>query len=287
MVMSIEEIILSHDRRGVSALRPYLPVRFCHDAAAFVLKASGRRRKVAVVTTGFYVRSACAPETDGPPGALAIGRALHMLGFRVIYVTDQCTMPLFGADIVGKAEVVDFAITDHDSSRRFALEFLAGVRPSLLIAVERCGLDCNRQYSNMTGEDITLHTGKVDYLFMGQNNTLAIGDGGNEIGMGNLAQYIPAVTSLPRSPALTSVNKLVIASVSNWGAYGLVAALSRLVKQNLLPSVDWERDMITEMVSRGAVDGISGERRSAVDGFNLDENAWALTELQRLLAPEP
>ena len=283
---SIEQIILSHDRRGVSALRRYLPVRFCHEAAAFVLQTGSRRRKVAVVTTGFYVHSACAPETDGPPGALAIGRALHMLGFQVIYVTDECTMPLFSADIVGTAEAVDFPIADHDYSRSFALDFLAEVRPSVLIAVERCGLDCNRQYSNMRGEDITPHTAKVDYLFTGRDNTLAVGDGGNEIGMGNLAQYIPAVDSLPRSPALTSVTKLVIASVSNWGAYGLVAALSRLVKQNLLPSVQWEREMITEMVSRGAVDGTSGERQQAVDSFDLDHNAWALTQLQRLLATE-
>ncbi len=284
--MSIEEIILNHDRRGVSALRAYLPADFCHHAAAFCLADRPRRRKAAVIATGFYVSSARAPETDGPPGAIAIGRALRSLGFDIIYVTDRFTMPLLCIDAVGSDAVIDFPIAGHDPSRRFAAHILADVQPSLVIAVERCGLDCKRQYYNMMGEDITMHTAKVDYLFLGRDDTLAIGDGGNEIGMGNLAQHIPAVNSLPGSPSLTSANMLVIASVSNWGAYGLVAALSRLVKRNLLPSVEWEKEMINEMVARGAVDSASGLRRNAVDGFDLEHNAWALTELQRLLATD-
>ena len=36
----------------------------------------------------------------------------------------------------------------------------------------------------------------------------------------------------------------MIASVSNWGGYGLVAALSSLVRQDLLPTVDDERRLV-------------------------------------------
>ncbi len=281
--MSIEEIILSHDRRGISALKDYLPPNFCDEAATFILDKRGNSSRPALITTGFYILSAQAPETDGPPGAVAIGKALHSLGFDVVYVTDKYITPLLPSDIVGQDRVIDFPITDHDSSRQFAQRVLAEVQPSILISIERCGLSEGQRYLNMVGKDITEYTAKIDYLFLDQENTVGIGDGGNEIGMGNLAQHIPGVETLPDDPALTPVNKLVIASVSNWGGYGLVAALSRLSERNLLPSVEWEKEIINEIVARGAVDGVSAQRRSAVDNFDLDQNAWALTQLHKLL----
>ncbi|MCD6391448.1 MAG: DUF4392 domain-containing protein [Dehalococcoidia bacterium] len=281
--MTVEEIILSHDRRGISALRNYIPVDFCHEAAVFVLEKRKQRQRSSIITTGFYIPCAQAPETDGPPGALAIGQALHSLGFDVTYVTDKYTMPLLSGGLVGKDKVIDFPITDHNSSRQFAKHLLAEIQPSLLISVERCGLNGDQQYLNMAGEDITDYTAKIDYLFLGQKNSLGIGDGGNEIGMGNLAQYIPLTATLPKNPALTPVDKLVIASISNWGGYGLIAALSRLVKCNLLPSVEWEKEIINEIVAKGAVDGVSGQRRSSVDNFDLEQNAWALIQLHKVL----
>ncbi|MBT8364780.1 MAG: DUF4392 domain-containing protein, partial [Deltaproteobacteria bacterium] len=65
--------------------------------------------------------------------------------------------------------------------------------------------------------------------------------------------------------------------------YGLVAAISRIVKKNLLPSVNWEKDIIKHFVARGAVDGVSGRKIHAVDNFDLEKNAWALTQLNRLM----
>ena len=76
----------------------------------------------------------------------------------------------------------------------------------------------------------------------------------------------------------------MIASVSNWGGYGLIAALSKLVKQNLLPSVEWEKELIIEMVRKGAVDGMSGQRELAVDGFDTKQNSWALEQLHKAVA---
>ncbi len=281
--MSIEDIILSHDRRGISALREYLPPNFCDQAARFILDNRGDSNATALITTGFFILSAQAPETDGPPGAVALAKALHFFGFDVVYVTDKYTTPLLDSDIVGQDKVVEFPITDHRSSRQFAQRLLAEVQPSLLISIERCGLCGSRRYLNMAGKDITEYTAKMDYLFFDQENTLGLGDGGNEIGMGNLARQISGIASLPDDPAGTTVNKLLIASVSNWACYGLVAALSRLSGHDLLPSVEWEKEIISEIVIRGAVDGISSERKCAVDGFDLEQNAWALTQLHKLL----
>src|SRR5437762_8702150 len=46
-----------------------------------------RRARRVLVTTGFVVNSGAA-ETDGPPGAAVLGRALRALGAEVRYVTD-------------------------------------------------------------------------------------------------------------------------------------------------------------------------------------------------------
>ena len=74
-MLSIEDIILGDDQRGVAALRTHLPKDFCDQAAQCVLDNPG----VTVIVTGFYISMAGATETDGLPGALALGRALEAL----------------------------------------------------------------------------------------------------------------------------------------------------------------------------------------------------------------
>ena len=49
---------------------------------------------------------------------------------------------------------------------------------------------------------------------------------GNEIGMGTLRDVIVSVEGLPANPCVTTTTRLVVASCSNWGAYGLIAAMS-------------------------------------------------------------
>lgn len=280
-VMEIEDIVLSHDRRGISAFQNHLPESNYTAAAKFVLERIKAHSGPAIITTGFYVLDAKAPETDGPPGAVAIGKALNAIGTDVFYVSDLFTTPLFSEEIIGTTNVIRFPITDHDASRRFAKEIIYDIQPSVIISIERCGLSADKKYLNMAGKDITDHTAKIDHLFYGRDNTLGIGDGGNEIGMGNLAPYIPQVDKLPHKPAITRVSQLLLASVSNWGGYGLVAAISELLRVNLLPTVEWEKDLISDFVARGAVDGISGEATATVDSLNLEKNAWALNQLNK------
>jgi hypothetical protein len=280
--MQIETIVLSRDVRGISKLKGYLPADSYTEGAQFVLDEISDNDGPIMITTGFYIAAAKAPETDGPPGAIAIGNALAALGREVIYVTDSYTAPLFTDDILETGRVEVFPIADQETSKEFARKLRNEVNPAFLISIERAGLSQDNTYLDMVGRDITAYTAKIDYLFCGQANTLGIGDGGNEIGMGNLAQYIPAVDTLPDNPAVTCVTKLLLASISNWGGYGLVAALSKITGKNLLPSVDWEKEIVRKIIEKGAVDGFSGRAIPAVDNLDLDKNAWALTELNKL-----
>ena len=279
---TIEDIILDHDKRGVTHLRPFLESNFCDDAARLIMGTSGS----AIIVTGFYIMTAEKPETDGPPGALAIGRAIQALGRSVAYVTDRVTLPLMQGLVGEEAEVVDFPITDDETSKRFAADLLGRLNPGVAIAIERCSLTQDGAYLNMHGRDISAFTARVDHLFTQHAATVGIGDGGNEIGMGNLAQQIPGVETLPDNPAATRVSKLVICSVSNWGGYGLAASLSRLAGRNLLPSIDEESALLRRTVDLGAVDGFTAESRYYVDGFSLEENGELLARLHQLLAEE-
>jgi hypothetical protein len=279
MSPTIEDIILSHDQRGVSALRPRLPADFCTQAAQYIIDHPGD----VLIATGFYILSAGKHETDGPPGAIAIGDALQALGRKVSYVSDVHTTPMLRDWLGSKAEVIEFPIADVETSRRTAKDILGRANPGLLISIERCGRTRDDTYLNMRSVDITPHTARLDYLFESGIPSIGIGDGGNEIGMGNLAEIIPTVERLPKYPAVTRVDRLIIASVSNWGGYGLVAALSRLAGQNLLPSVEEDERLIRRMVETGAVDGTSGENKYYVDNFTLEENGKLLAQLHRLV----
>ena len=280
--MTIEDIILDRDRRGVSNLRPHLPPDFCDQAAGTVLANPG----TALIVTGFYILTAGAPETDGPPGAVAIGDALRSIGYDIVYVTDRHSSAVMSGIAGQDARIVEFPIADESVSRDFAAALLARAAPSVTIAIERCGLTEEGLYRNMAGADITRYNARTDYLFSEDIASVGIGDGGNEIGMGNLAREVTTVPSLVKVPCVTTTTSLIISSVSNWGGYGLVAAISMQKGRNLLPSIEAEQELVRRAVACGAVDGITAAPDYKVDGFTLEENSLALGALHNLLGAE-
>ncbi len=180
-------------------------------------------------------------------------------------------------------EVIEFPIDGVAESKVHAAAILERVKPSLLISIERCGRTREDTYLNMRYVDISPYTARLDYLFDSDIPSVGIGDGGNEIGMGNLAEVIPTVESLPDYPAVNQVDRLVIASVSNWGGYGLVAALSQISGKKLLPSVESETAMLHGMIEEGVVDGTTGEAVPTVDNFSAEENGALLARLHAVV----
>jgi hypothetical protein len=278
-VGAIEEIILKGDVRGMRHLAPHLEPDYVTDSARFVMDHKGR----VMITTGFYILSAGAPETDGPPGAVAIGNALAELGYDVSYVTDSVSLSALASIASPEHTITEFPITNHRESAEFAQELIRDERPDLMISIERAGISSDGIYRNMRSMDISDHNAKIDHLFDQHPYSLGIGDGGNEIGMGNLAEIIADTEGLPDLPAVTTTTILMCAAVSNWGGYGLVTALSQAAGRNLLPSLDDEVDWVTTLVDGGAVDGFSGDSKLYVDGFTLEEQSRCLRELHELL----
>lgn len=276
---TIEDIILQQDGRNMTALRPHLSASYATEAAQLLLDHPGR----VLIVSGFYILTAGAPETDGPPGAVAIGNALDDLDCEVVYVTDSKSFAVMSSITRAGHRVIEFPISDHRQSSEFASKLLIDEAPSAVVAIERCGYTSDGSMLNFHGLDISDHNAKTDHLFEQHPHTIGIGDGGNEIGMGNLKDVIPNYDKLPKNPCVTSVAKLVIASVSNWGGYGLAAALSELSGRNLLPSVEEEMEWLEKMVDVGAVDGVSAENKPWADGFSPEENAICLKDLHAYL----
>ncbi|MBE42337.1 MAG: hypothetical protein CL742_02295 [Chloroflexi bacterium] len=277
--LTIEDIILSNDQRGISELRDLVPADYCTRAAELILANTG----TILITTGFYILSAGAAETDGPPGAIAIGVGLERLGYKVKYVADEHSSNLLRPYVAESSDVIDFPITTLPKSVQYAEDILNTENPSVLISIERCAAAADGLYRNMRDLDISDQTAKVDLLFDMHSKTIGIGDGGNEIGLGNVIDGVAKSETLVSYPTVSKVTELIIASVSNWGGYGLLAALSISTGKNVLPTVEEDTERISKMVDLGAVDGFSGEEIYKVDGFDLTENAALLEKLHELV----
>ncbi len=277
-MLTIDDIVLLHDNRGISSLRDYVESSSALKTAEFCLGNTG----VVMLTTGFYVKG--SPETDGPPGAILMGRALKGLGCKIIIVSDHDCLSLVRNVVGNEFELIEFPISSFEESQRYASELLKEYHPSLMISTERCSMTRDRVYRNMRGIDITDKTARIDLLFLNHPATIGIGDGGNEIGMGLLYDQIKRVPSLVSDPAFTKTTKLIIASVSNWGCYGLVAALSEMTNQQLLPPKEQCWELVKSIVNAGGVDGFSGEREYKVDGFDEGIDGEIVDLLHRYLS---
>lgn len=275
----IEDIVLQDDMRGMTALKPHMPAGYMESCADLLLDHQG----TIFIVTGFYIISAGATETDGPPGAVAIGNAIARLGNEVKYVTDEHSSEVVRS--IAEHEVIEFPITNHFESANFANELVQEHSPSALVAIERAGLIGDGTYRNMRGIELTPFNAKIDHLFDQHPYSVGIGDGGNEIGMGNLQNVIPTIEHefLPKNPCVTTTTELIVASCSNWGGYGLIAAMSLKRGENLLPSVEDSMQMVREIVAVGAVEGMSGEHKEWVDGRDLDADSACIRDLHALL----
>jgi hypothetical protein len=160
------------------------------------------------------------------------------------------------------------------------------------IAIERCGRGADGAPRNMRGEDISAFTQPLDGLFLAPWwHKIAVGDGGNEIGMGSLpASLIGAdVAHGEMIACATPAEHLIVAGVSNWGAYGLIGALAVLRRDwraTLIDCLDPERDaaVLRACVNDGpAVDGVTRQRTLTVDSLPIEVHREKLQAIRAVV----
>jgi len=246
--------------------------------------------------TGFYVPRANPPaaETDGPIGAALLLRALSAAGVPCRLATDTPCRNTCAASLVG-AGIGDLPMDVVEPGAPIGPLVdawqAAGVTHAL--SVERCGRAADGRPRNLRGVDISAYTAPLDELFLaGTWRRLAIGDGGNEIGMGALPRALIAqdVAHGESIACATPAEHLVVAGVSNWGAWGLVAALAVLRPEwraAMLEALDPARDaaILEHAVRHGpAVDGVTALAELTVDSLDMARHHAKLRAIRAVVA---
>lgn len=241
------------------------------------------------------------------------------------YGCDVCEFPpeLERAELQGCAEQQAWA---DDFLRRLTAD---GMREGLLISIERVGpahsdvsaargaadtrataaeflaavpVEDRDRCHNMRGLMIDHVTAPLHLLFERSMelrlpvHTIAVADGGNEIGCGKIPWEV--LKTALRSPVAARIacrvptDELIVCGVSNWGAYALAEALLALAGPSDLQSrwpaaqrIAEQRLLIETMVrDGGAIDGVTRRAEPTVDGLSLDEAVGPLAGIQRLVS---
>jgi len=297
----------------------------CRIFAAAGTGSDGSR--CTVILSGFpcCVTQTPPTETDGPPGACAIARAALALGHdRVVLATDDCNVDVFRAaaqrlleEYPDKFSVQGFpaSSTTKTEAEDRRLADLAE-QCTLLVACERAGPgkdgNCYTMRAiNMTANGLIAPLHRLVDMTRNKESGIvpfiAIGDGGNELGMGKVIEKIvsnPKIRDGSTIGCVVPADRLIAASVSNWGGYALAAgaalvrASSSVQQQSenkeagdvhavakewidqCVPSERDEIELLDRCVKAGCRDGVSGEMEATVDGMPLEASLQCLRDIR-------
>lgn len=259
-----------------------------------------------LMTSGSVTRSWISPqvgENDGPAGLAAVARSLWLAKRARLIVVAEDTLHTPLAAILGVAGLTALpleqaAIASSEGSlavvtlRSFATDsalapaaasaLLDELAPTLLFSTERIGRNADGIYCNMRGRDNGIGRARVDFIFDEALRrgipAVAVGDGGNEIGMGLVSEAVREHVKFgdQRSEggagigAVTGADVLVTAAVSNWGCYAIVAAFAaRRQDPRLLHTPSMEQALLSRGVEVGLINSVDGIIDANVDGIAL------------------
>ncbi len=278
--------------------------RICSDLASHA-------KPVVAIVTGFYIPTGTppAPETDGPLGTVFLARAFRALGIGAVPLVDVATEKAIdvGLDHCGfvrprphSGHCLTFPGPSHPWHVFVELDWRSIVLTygvTHLLSIEHVGPSHKdgRCYS-MRGRDLTEETAPAHHFFDAipwhspRVKTIGIGDGGNEIGMGKL-RWSMIARNIPRGEQIAcrvATDELIVAGVSNWGAYALAAGLFALrgtAPPTNLFDPEFEKQLLETMVRDGPlVDGVTGQQTATVDGLDWPTYSAPLTQLRELIS---
>jgi hypothetical protein len=280
-------------------LSSYGVIRHLHEAAfelygrPVTLEAAERLKNAIGDNEFFFVTSGWVMpgyypygETDGPIGAATIGRALAVgLNARMVVLTEETMIGVTtaacraaGLNVMTEEDlrraprpphrqnhycvVVPFPI-DEVAAVSEAKRLFDAYSPKALIAIEKNGPNKDGRYSMVNGSDNSDCVAKAAKLFDEAKKrkvlTIGIGDRGNEIGLGTIAEVPRRI--LPygeKATDSTIVDVVVTAAISNWGASGIAAVLAAILnKPDVLHDTSTETRMLHRCIEAGGVDGFN------------------------------
>jgi len=224
-------------------------------------------------------------ENDGPLGSVVLADALCQIGHSVrIYTDDAAAKPIEKLLLWRDIEVEVVRIQRGEDTTLVEI----GQNIDIAIAVERLGGNPNGILYGATGVSRSEFRCNFDTLFNTVSNlgktTIGIADGGNEIGCGKIHAVISETMTdlnfVGRTPcgggvfSVVPTDVLVVATTSNLGCAGIVAALALLRGEpDLCHTAKNERKYIDKGVEFGLTDGGTGRVTDAVDGVAAEDHA--------------
>lgn len=254
----------------------------CLNAAEIICK-SLKKGGTVFILTGFVLPPFNKAETDGAIGSVFLASAFE----KVFGVTTVIICPEEASKAVKKMseliginpEIVVFT-KEHDKAEKETEIILSRSYPDAVISIECPSANKNGRYHNAGGVDVTDIEAKTDLLFnrlveLGVPN-IAIGDLGNEIGMGTIADCIES--HVPSDcvccgnggiTARTKADNIITATVSDWGCYALICMLAYLTDNpDIMHDSVVQEKMMNAAAENGLID-MTGEHIPAIDGFGV------------------
>jgi hypothetical protein len=242
-----------------------------------------------VISMGFPIPGWLEGETDGPTGAAALGRILAIaFDITPVFICEDFmvdgmkrVVEASGLRVYGDIEmakkmplraiVSDFPFDDAQA-REASEHLLEKINPSAVICIERPAKNEKGVYHSGIGIDISPMVAKVDHLVNTARSrrvfTLGIGDHGGEIGMGLVKDIAAEKMNFGREcrcpcgagcAVTTETDALVVASISNWGAYGVEACIAALLDApEIFHDRATEERMLEATAASGFIDSTTG-----------------------------
>lgn len=284
--------------------------------AAEALCGRVKRGDVVYIVVGFVLLPHQVPEMDGSVSAILLARAL-VLAFdaKPVIVCPPDSVEAFSrcANVVGLHSYQDLATAlrlplsvgivpftkDRAAAAGQARRLLVSCPPAAAVAVEASGANARGVYHNAAGQDISGLQAKSDVLWGALRArgvlTIAIGDLGNEIGMGaigpHIQKYVPFTAEGECSCgcgggilSATGADCIVTATCSDWGCYALMAALAyRKRDMNILHREEMESEVMRVLSRNGMID-MTGSLLPGVDGFDTRMNVGVVSLMRQCTA---
>ena len=284
-------------------------------AAKQIIERASKNDNVIISTGAGIVPWVVKGETDGPMGAAALGNVLNKgLALKPIFITEELNVDPIKAscEVLGLKISSDYEIFkkkdraafirsfpyDDGESQKAAKEILDEYQPSMIVTLEKLSPNEKGIIHTVRGFDHTQSHAKVHHLINQAMRrdilTIGIGDGGNEIGFGVINKEVKDIIvpfgkrcQCPCQSGIAAVTKtdfLIVAAVSNWGAYGLEACIAGLLKNpNLLHSSTTEQRMLEACVKAGGTDALYLKQMLRVDGIASEVNQSIITILREIV----
>jgi len=241
-----------------------------------------------LLVTGFRVLPLMVQETDGPPGVAVLAKVVsEILERRVVVAVEEPSVEILKScleSVSVDAQVSELPVSE--GLEHLARELFDSWGFGCVVFVEKAGCNDVGVYHNMMGVDVSRHHAKAEAILHEAKRrgvgVFAIGDGGNEVGMGLIRRavelYVPRAKrcGCPCGRGIASCSKadlVLVASTSNIGCYALAAAISARAGVKLVHSAEDEFRLIKAALEAGAVDGMTGRREMRVDGVPVKVTA--------------